>query len=59
MGTSGYISFIAGSQAKNAYSHYDSGPDDLGLTMLHWIRAGGMQELSNVSAHHTGRSRWS
>ncbi len=39
MGTSGYISFIAGSQAKNAYSHYDSGPDDLGLTMLHWIRA--------------------
>jgi hypothetical protein len=34
MGTSGYISFIAGGQAKRAYSHNDSGPGDLGLKVL-------------------------
>jgi len=34
MGTSGYISFIADHQAKNAYSHYDSGPYDLGPIQL-------------------------
>jgi hypothetical protein len=43
MGTSGYISFIADHQAKNAYSHYDSGPDDLGLKMLDWLRAASAQ----------------
>src|SRR5262245_26829065 len=39
MGTSGYIIFVADSQTKNAYSHYDSGPDELGLKMLHWLRS--------------------
>src|SRR5258708_530799 len=39
MGTSGYISFIADNEAKNAYSHLDSGPDDIGIKMLHWLRS--------------------
>ena len=43
MGTSGYISFIADHQAKNAYSHLDSGPDDLGLKMLRWLRSASAQ----------------
>jgi len=25
--------------AKNAYSHFDVGPDDLGIQMLHWLRS--------------------
>jgi len=39
MGTSGYISFIADNKAKNAYSHLDSGPDDLGVKTLQWLRS--------------------
>ena len=43
MGTSGHISFIAGSDAKNAYSHLDSGPDELGIKVLHWLRSASCQ----------------
>ena len=43
MGTSGYISFIVDGQAINAYSHLDSGPVPLGLTMLHWLRSASAQ----------------
>jgi len=39
MGTSGHISFIADKEAKDAYNHLDSGPDELGITMLHWLRS--------------------
>src|SRR5215470_13385601 len=39
MGTSGYISFIADNEVKNAYSHLDSGPYDLGVKMLQWLRS--------------------
>lgn len=38
MSTKGFISFIADSEAKNSYCHWDSGPDDLGLRVLRWLR---------------------
>jgi hypothetical protein len=37
MSTNGFISFIANSEAKNAYSHWDSGPYELGIKVLHWL----------------------
>jgi hypothetical protein len=37
--TKGSICFIADSEAKNSYSHWDSGPDELGLKVLHWLRS--------------------
>jgi hypothetical protein len=38
VGSSGYITFIAGGQRKNAYCHDDSGPAHLGLRVLNWLR---------------------
>jgi hypothetical protein len=43
MTTKGFVSFIAKGQAKNAYSHCDSGPDDLGIKVLHWLRSAATQ----------------
>ena len=37
--TSGYIRFVTNGQSKESYNHYDSMPDDLGITVLHWLRA--------------------
>jgi hypothetical protein len=34
MSTNGFICFIAGSEFKNSYCHWDSGPGDLGLRVL-------------------------
>jgi hypothetical protein len=39
MSTEGFISFIASNEAKNSYSYWDSGPKDLGIKVLHWLRA--------------------
>jgi len=39
MSTKGFISFVAQGEAKNAYNHWDSGPDDLGIKVLHWLRS--------------------
>jgi len=36
--TSGYIRFVANGQTKDSYSHCDSMPYGLGITMLHWLR---------------------
>ena len=38
MSTSGYIRFVANGQTKDSYSHCDSMPYGLGITMLHWLR---------------------
>jgi hypothetical protein len=38
MSTNGFISFVAQGEAKNSYNHWDSGPDDLGIKVLHWLR---------------------
>ena len=39
MSTNGFISFVAQGEAKNAYNHWDSGPEDLGINVLNWLRA--------------------
>jgi hypothetical protein len=36
--TSGYIRFVANGQSKDSYSHSDSMPYGLGITVLHWLR---------------------
>ena len=38
MSTNGFISFVANGESKHAYNHWDSGPDFLGRTVLHWLR---------------------
>jgi hypothetical protein len=38
MGTRGFISFAVDGEVKTAYNHWDSYPDGLGLTVLHWLR---------------------
>jgi hypothetical protein len=38
MSTSGYIRFVANGQAKESYSHFDSMPYGIGITVLHWLR---------------------
>jgi hypothetical protein len=38
MTTKGFISFIASEVAKNSYSNLDSGPYELGIKVLHWLR---------------------
>ena len=38
MSTSGYIRFVADGQRKDSYSHSDSMPYGLGITVLHWLR---------------------
>jgi len=38
MSTNGFISFIADGEARNAYNHWDSGPYELGIKVLHWLR---------------------
>jgi hypothetical protein len=38
MSTNGFISFIANGEVKNSYSHWDSGPDRLGIALLRWLR---------------------
>src|SRR5260370_580138 len=37
MTTHGFISFIANDEAKDSYSHCDSGPYDLGGKVLRWL----------------------
>ncbi|MGH3405902.1 MAG: hypothetical protein ACRDRJ_25905 [Streptosporangiaceae bacterium] len=39
MSTNGFIIFIANSQSKNSYSHWDSGPRELGVKVLRWLRS--------------------
>jgi hypothetical protein len=41
--TKGFISFIAAGETKNSYSHWDSGPDELGLKVLRWLRSAASQ----------------
>jgi hypothetical protein len=36
--TRGYIRFVASGQSKDSYSHCDSMPYGLGITVLHWLR---------------------
>ena len=36
--TKGFIVFIAGGEDKNSYNHLDSGPHELGVKLLHWLR---------------------
>ena len=43
MSTNGFVRFIAKGEAKNAYNHFDSGPDDLGIKVLHWLRSAATQ----------------
>jgi hypothetical protein len=38
VGTSGFIVFIADGEIKNCYNHFDSGPLDLGVKVLRWLR---------------------
>lgn len=38
MSTNGFISFVANGESKHAYNHWDSMPDVLGITVLHWLR---------------------
>jgi len=38
MTTKGFIVFIADNEDKNSYNHLDSGPDMLGIKLLHWLR---------------------
>jgi len=38
MSTNGFITFTAGGRARNAYCHNDSGPGDLGILVLGWLR---------------------
>lgn len=39
MSTSGFVIFVADNEAKTSYNHWDSGPRDLGIKMLRWLRA--------------------
>jgi len=39
MSTNGFITFIAGGEAKHSYCHWDGGPWDLGVNVLDWLRA--------------------
>lgn len=39
MSTNGFIVFIADGQSKNCYNHWDSGPRELGVKVLRWLRA--------------------
>ncbi len=39
MSTRGFISFVIDGEEKTAYNHYDSYPDALGLTVLHFLWA--------------------
>jgi hypothetical protein len=41
--THGFIRFIADSEARDSYSHCDSGPYDLGVSVLRWLRAESME----------------
>ena len=43
MSTNGFISFIAHGEAKHAYCHWDSGPHDLGINVLTWLRSAAAQ----------------
>jgi len=36
--TNGFISFVANGEAKRAYNHWDSMPDELGVKVLQWLR---------------------
>jgi hypothetical protein len=38
MSTNGFISFVANGEAKHAYNHWDSMPDELGVKVLQWLR---------------------
>jgi hypothetical protein len=38
MTTKGFIIFIADDEDKNSYNHCDSGPRELGIKLLHWLR---------------------
>jgi hypothetical protein len=37
--TNGFVIFIADGQSKNSYNHWDSGPRDLGVKVLRWLRS--------------------
>jgi hypothetical protein len=39
MTTKGFISFIASGEAKDSFNYFDSGPYDLGVKLLRWLRA--------------------
>jgi hypothetical protein len=36
--TNGFIIFVADGERKNACNHWDSGPCDLGVKVLAWLR---------------------
>jgi len=36
--TNGFIVFVADGESKNCYNHFDSGPGDLGVKVLRWLR---------------------
>lgn len=38
MTTKGFIIFIADDEDKNSYNHLDSGPHELGIKLLRWLR---------------------
>ncbi len=37
MSTNGFIIFVADGESKSSYSHYDSGPGDLGVKVVAWL----------------------
>jgi hypothetical protein len=39
MSTNGFVIFIADGQSKSSYNHWDSGPRDLGVKVLEWLRS--------------------
>lgn len=39
MSTNGFVIFIADGQSKKSYNHWDSGPRDLGIKVLGWLRS--------------------
>jgi hypothetical protein len=39
MSTNGFIIFIADGESRCSYNHWASGPDDLGVKVLTWLRS--------------------